>query len=681
MKTGWNLACAVAAFGGIIGAIGQGVAAEPPPTTAATASSSVPGTDKAEPAAIKAPPLSLYGRLPGFEMAALSPSGDRVAIIGTVSEQRHLLVIELKDNKLILNQLIGDVKVRGLHWAGESRVLLRKSDTSNLGFGFTAAKAELQSMIVIPLGGGKVFQIFQGNDMVTGGIRGFYGTSEREGQYFGYFGGMTLDGTPGSSTYLKTSAPVLYEVNLESGRATKLASRTEGERDWRSWTVGSDGKVKATIDFQSDNGRWVIRNAASQRIVEGVNPRGGIDFVGLGATPDTLIYSAEDESEDRAERWYELPLAGGEAKEVLADKRIAQTFFDRRSRTMLGYEISGDMPSYSFSDARQQKVLNATLKAFPGRSVHLQDWNDAFDRLVVMTEGPEDPQNWWTIDMKTGQANNLGISYPMNATAVGPMRMITYKAGDGTEIAAVLTLPPGRTAKALPVVILPHGGPASRDYPGFDWWAQALASRGYAVLQPNFRGSTGYSVGFQRAGHGEWGRKMQTDLSDGLAWLAREGIVDPKRACIMGASYGGYAALAGVTLQKGVYRCAVSVAGVSDVAKMANTDISESGDNQTVKRAVRAEVGAHRDLRAVSPVNFAAQADAPVLLIHGKDDVVVLYDQSSDMASALRRAGKPVEFVTLPGEDHWLSRSKTRLSMLENAVAFVEKHNPPDPAP
>jgi dipeptidyl aminopeptidase/acylaminoacyl peptidase len=223
---------------------------------------------------------------------------------------------------------------------------------------------------------------------------------------------------------------------------------------------------------------------------------------------------------------------------------------------------------------------------------------------------------------------------------------------------------------------MPHGGPGQRDYPGFDWWAQAFASRGYAVLQPNFRGSSGYGATFQNAGHGEWGRKMQSDLSDGLTFLVQSGIADPQRACIVGASYGGYAALAGVTLQKGIYRCAVSVAGVSDLSKMVATDIRESILSATLIRMLKQEVGSGRDLREASPIRFAAGADAPILLVHGKDDTVVNYDQSADMAKALQKAGKPVEFVTLVGEDHWLSRSETRQSMLEAVVAFVEKRNP-----
>ncbi len=295
-----------------------------------------------------------------------------------------------------------------------------------------------------------------------------------------------------------------------------------------------------------------------------------------------------------------------------------------------------------------------------------------------MTEGVGDPQTWWRVDIRTGAAGELGVSYPMDAGSVGPMQMVRYKAGDGLEVEGVLTLPPGREAKNLPVIVLPHGGPSARDYPGFDWWAQALASRGYAVLQPNFRGSDGYGVAFRRAGNREWGRKMQSDVSDGLAYLARQGIVDAKRACIVGASYGGYAALAGVTLQQGLYRCAVAVAGVSDVAQMVATDLRESAYDKTIKASLAEEVGAKTDLKTISPVTFASKADAPIMLIHGKDDLVVPFEQSRAMDAALRGAGKPVEMVVLPGEDHWLSRGATRLAMLEALVRFVIAHNPPD---
>lgn len=623
------------------------------------------------------PPLSVYGSLPGVERVAMSASGDRVAMIGRVEDQRTLVVLD-QEKKPLLAVALGDAKVRGLYWAGDETVLLYKSDTERLDASFLTEKTELYSMLVIPVGGAKPWIVFDHNERIAGGVRGFYGIREQDSRYFGYFGGITLDGDFRSKPYLKSMAPVLYEVDLENGRAVPVAPRYEGP-GFRDWVLDGAGKVRATLDFDSRTGAWTVRNAAGKTVAEGVNRTGRVSMVGRGLTPDTVVLA--EEPQGQPERWLEIPETGGEAKELFAETAFDLAYLDEKQRTVIGWREEGDMPAYRFTDPFRQKVANATLKAFPGLSVHIRDWNRGFDRLVVMTEGPGDPQTWWRVDIRTGSARELGVSYPMDSAAVGPVQMVRYKAQDGMDISAVLTLPPGRPAHRLPVVMLPHGGPAARDYPGFDWMAQALASRGYAVLQPNFRGSTGYGVAFHRAGNREWGRKMQTDLSDGLAHLAQQGTVDPARACIMGASYGGYAALAGVTLQQGIYRCAVAVAGVSDVARMAAADISNSGFDRAMKAALEEEVGAGSDLRAISPVNFAARADAPVLLIHGKDDLVVPFEQSRIMEAALRGAGKPVDMVTLPGEDHWLSRNATRLAMLSAAVDFITRHNPPDSVP
>ena len=233
--------------------------------------------------------------------------------------------------------------------------------------------------------------------------------------------------------------------------------------------------------------------------------------------------------------------------------------------------------------------------------------------------------------------------------------------------------------------MLAHGGPASRDYPGFDWWAQALASRGYAVLQPQFRGSTGFGEAHRAAGFGEWGRKMQTDLSDGVRDLVAKGTVDASRVCIAGASYGGYAAMAGVTLDPGVYRCASAVAGVSDLRRMLLSEIDDTGGerNSTLRywrRFMGAEKGNDAGLDVWSPARLASRVSVPLQLIHGKDDTVVRIEQSRMMRDALQKAGKAVDYLELPGEDHWLSRQATRIALLEAQVAFLEKHNPPDQA-
>lgn len=314
--------------------------------------------------------------------------------------------------------------------------------------------------------------------------------------------------------------------------------------------------------------------------------------------------------------------------------------------------------------------------------MHLASWSDDRRIVALHIDSPTAGAAYSFADLNTKKGDWIGDVYAgLKEGDISPVRAISYKAADGSEISGYLTVPYGADAKNLPLVVLPHGGPASRDTPGFDWWSQAMASRGYAVLQANFRGSDGFGRAFMEAGYGEWGKKMQTDLSDGVRYLAAQGVIDPARVCIVGASYGGYAALAGATIDRGVYRCAVSVNGVADLKRML---ITESDDSRSALRYWSEFMGVEgardRDLSAISPAAHAGKIEIPVMLIHGKDDTVVPWEQSKAMADAMRNAGKPVEFVTLKGEDHWLSASDTRLQMLTSLVAFVEKHNPPKAA-
>jgi len=618
------------------------------------------------------PPLDVYGRLPETEMVAMSPSGQRFALVATVKDQRRLIVLE--DGKVTLSQPFGDQKVRSLRWAGEDKVLMNVSRTFSLAVEFTRGRSEMTSMIVIPVDKSPIWAVFERDKEVFAGVRGFYGLSDDN--RFGYFGGVAAK-LDRASVQVDDGRPTLYRVDLQSHAKSPMARQPDNA--YRDWLIGPDGKIVAMLDSTSSLGDWVIKNANGRVIAAGKSPSGSIDLISLGRTPYSLIYWSRP-NEDDAAKLIEQPLDGSPGKEILSDEGIHDYIIDPRSKQFLGY-VSGDDRQIHMFDAQQQKVIAATRKAFPNLTMTLSDWNQAFDRLLVFTSGDGDPGTWWQVDRNRKTADVVSVAYPIEPTDVGAIRVVSYRAADGLEMSGILTLPPGRPAKDLPVVLLPHGGPRSQDEPVFDWWAQAFASRGYAVFQPNFRGSTGFGRDFEKAGWGEWGRKMQTDVSDGLKALAEQGIVDPRRACIMGGSYGGYAALAGVTLQQNLYRCAVSVAGVGDVSKLVSVKWRESGGSDFLNRYYRQQIGTGRNYAAISPVNFAAKADAPILLVHGVDDIVVPFDQSSDMAAALTRAGKPFEFLKLPGEDHWLSRGETRLAMLKAAVAFVEKHNPADPAP
>jgi dipeptidyl aminopeptidase/acylaminoacyl peptidase len=255
-----------------------------------------------------------------------------------------------------------------------------------------------------------------------------------------------------------------------------------------------------------------------------------------------------------------------------------------------------------------------------------------------------------------------------------------YRARDGVEIPAYLTRPldaKGPTA----LVVLPHGGPAARDVGGYDWLAHALASRGYAVLQPNFRGSAGFGEKWELAGHGEWGiGVMQNDLTDGVAAVVAAGIADPERVCIVGGSYGGYAALAGAAFTPELYRCAAAIAGVADLREMLSFERDKAGPASATVAYWRQAMGVEDakspvdHLNAASPAQHAERVRAPVLLIHGRDDTVVPIAQSRAMERALTAAGKSVQLVELDGEDHWLSRPRTRLETLQALDAFLAQH-------
>ena len=621
------------------------------------------------------PPLTTYGQLPGIEHASISPSGKHTAILGRVGTQRVLLVLD-EAGKLVLKFTAGNVKVSALDWAGDSAVLITTHNTEQLGAEFTANKIELSGVVAVPLNGAKPWGVFNHNDNTTGGVFGSYGMVERSGKLFGYFSSLAFEKNRGFGAALPVGRqhPDLFEVDMATQRARDVGPRPSGSEFDRYWLVDGEGAIAATFDRNRYSGTWAITNHAHQKIAGGVAPLGGVRMVGFTADGTGLIWRQRDGDQDH---WFSVPLAGGTPQPFLADVTVSRLFSDNRHR-VIGYRDDSPAADGHFFDPHQDKVYRATRKAFKDSQMTLVDANEAFDQLLVTTEGPGDPITWWHVDIANHKAYPIGTSYPMPPEAVGPMKMVAYNSADETRMEGVLTLPPGREAKHLPAVLLPHGGPAAHDRLGFDWLAQALASRGYAVFQPNFRGSTGYGAAFEQAGHGEWGRKMQSDISDGLAELVRQGLVDPDRVCIVGASYGGYAALAGVTLQPGIYRCAVSIAGISDINAMVADDLRESANDPLMSRALKAEVGSGKDLKAVSPIRFASQVNVPVLLVHGKDDTVVNYRQSARMDDELRKAGKASTLVTIPGGDHWLSTSETRMETLQATVDFLLRNNPPD---
>jgi dipeptidyl aminopeptidase/acylaminoacyl peptidase len=623
------------------------------------------------------PPIAAYGNLPGIERMALSNDGTRIAVVMSIKGER-VVVLMSSDFKTLRMMRLLDAKVRAMDWVGPDNLIVQTSRTETMGPEFYRGMNEFSHAIVLPADPAKEQSVvFEKDPAMLNGIFGTGGERYVDGHWLAYFAGIQK-GRGVRDYYIPNGGPALFAVDPTTGHRQEVAAPGP-LGDAIDWILGPDGKVAATLLVDVLKGRWHINAPGGRLLASGVAPRGDIGLVALGKDGKSVIFSERDKGEGRT-KWQEVRLEGPPTITQFgyADE-FDRIYTDRTNGELIGYERTGERRRPVFYDPKRQAVVDQIYKAFPGLNVQMVDWTPDFSRVLVRTEGNGDSGTWYLVDMATMHADAIG--YEREAIGpewVGRISTIEYKASDGLALDGILTLPPGREPKNLPVVMFPHGGPHAYDSADFDWWAQAFASRGYAVFQPNFRGSTNKDEAFMRAGFGQWGKAMQTDISDGLAELARRGIVGRKRACIMGASYGGYAALAGVTVQHGIYRCAVADAGVSDLSSLFFSEKYDNGRVGMLRRSLEEELGPKRGFDAVSPLHLANQASAPILLIHGRDDTVVPFEQSTKMADALKDAGKPYEFVELKGEDHWLSRSDTRQQMLEAALAFVEKYNPPN---
>ncbi len=618
-------------------------------------------------------PLEVYGRLPHLEDVALSPDGSRIAFVRTTENTRIVAVASLADRKPLGGLRAGEEKLRAIEWADDDHVMVVTSVTG-VPMGFLGMDSEWFFLQVYDVMAHKTKAVPSSDRISDSRVMNMISGRVMVRRLDGH----TVLFVPGFHA-TEGGGPALFRVDLRTGQET-MARR--GSLRSQEWLVDEAGQVAAEETYNERNQRWAVSIRRDGRLHEVAFGREAIEFprlLGFGPDEDTLLMEA---IEDGDPVWRLLSLKDGTLGPPMAERlALTKPIEDPRTYRMIGGVHIDDESHYVFFDPTMQARWDAIVRTFSAERLRYVSASADFNKVVVRVDGPKHGFRYELIDMNTHEAEPVGYVYE-GVTEPLEVRRVTYNAADGLQIPAYLTLPRGRAAKSLPLVVLPHGGPAVRDTADFDWWSQALADQGYAVLRPNYRGSD-LSWSFVSAGFGQWGRKMQTDLSDGVRYLVKEGIADPARVAIVGASYGGYAALAGVTLDPGIYRCAVSVAGLSDLKRMLQwvNEKQGRGGGWTQRywdRFLGVTGPGDPALDAISPIRHLEAVKVPVLLIHGRDDTVVAFEQSKVMFDALRHANKEVELVALKHEDHWLSRGETRLQMLQASVAFLRAHNPPD---
>jgi dipeptidyl aminopeptidase/acylaminoacyl peptidase len=333
--------------------------------------------------------------------------------------------------------------------------------------------------------------------------------------------------------------------------------------------------------------------------------------------------------------------------------------------------------------------LQASLDAALPDHVNVIQRNES-GKVLVYSYSDRDPGRWFLLNTKAMSMKLVAKRMPsIDPDRMQPMQTLHYPSFDGLSIPAYLTLP-GKPTQPAPMVVLIHGGPQARDRWSFDPEVQILAAHGYAVFQPQFRGSTGFGKHFEEAGYGQWGQAMQEDINAGVKYLIDQKIADPQRVCIIGASYGGYAALWALAKDPQLFKCGVSVSGVSDLRRMLHDD-SDMSRNAVAREVVRHQLGDASEMKAtfesVSPVAHADRIVAPLLLVHGDLDKRVPVSHGKQMHEAMTDLKKDVEWIEFPDEGHGVSRPQNLriyyaavFKLLERTIGKGEPPFPP-PAP
>jgi dipeptidyl aminopeptidase/acylaminoacyl peptidase len=637
---------------------------------------------------LAAPSPATFGRLPGIQDAAISPDGTRIAYLGGSPKNRVITIATLDSGKEVVAPL-GANEVDDLIWIGDKYILITVTSLLKMHYeGSDTRTYHVQHDVVISPDGKMVSNLLSGDDasqhMSALPVIGTMTEPAPTAMVIGL--NWHIEAVNEHNTRLKSDQGSLNRALWRVDVATGAGHTVEvGDPHTYSWLVDASGEARVRLDY----------NYHDQRTTILARPKGQLGWTTLlqqTDAPDVLGYSDPEDSlylrYDTAagRRIVRHDLKTGAEQDLATSSPHGSLWMgwnqERKAPLVLATETDGQT-TYQWLNPKYGAVYAKLGRAVKGQTIHFISTSKDETRFVITASAHDKPPTWYLFDSARNELSPIGQSYPDLAdTALGQTSFFTYRARDGLEIPAYLTLPPGaQPGRRLPLIVFPHGGPAARDYDGeeFDWWAQFMASSGYAVLQPQFRGSAGYGDAFEKAGHHEWGGKMQTDLLDGIDDLAKKGVIDPTRVCIVGASFGGYAALAGATLHPDAYRCAASINGVSDLALLEGQESRTYGETGSFERMVGDAREDKALITSTSPIRNIDAIKAPILIVSSAEDTTVAPEQSHFFYDAAVRQKKPITLVTLEGDDHYLHNSATRTKMLEALSAFLQANLPVTP--
>lgn len=474
----------------------------------------------------------------------------------------------------------------------------------------------------------------------------------------------------------------VFKVNIHNQRAQRIQDSMDFVV---SWMTDQQHRVRVGFYYHFLEGtrKFLVFNLADGKWLElwphTAFGEDSVEVLGFGLDPNELYIRAYHEGRLAI---FKVDLADQTLKRelVLADPHYdvnGALIYSPLTRDVVGITHAQEGGGYTFFDADAQQLQAAVDRALPATKNAIVSISGDAQKYLVLANSDVDSGTFYLGQRSPARLDAIAYRYKhLVPELMVPVKRYDYEARDGLKIEGYLALPKHKPAKNLPTIIFPHGGPISRSTDNFDPWTQYFANKGYAVLQMNFRGSSGQGLEFRNAGLQNWGQEMQDDVEDGARKLIADGIADPKSVCIVGASYGGYAALMGAVKTPDFYRCAVSIAGVSNVLELVRDNRIFWSRYNVVDEQVGKDAS---HLRSISPVNQADKIKVPVLLVHGDSDRQVDIKHSEQMRDALTKAGKDVTYLELVNEDHFLTNNDNRVATFRAIDAFLDKHLPVSP--
>jgi len=640
----------------------------------------------------------------------ISPSGRYLALVQRVGSRDRLVVIDLEGRTRteLYNDTTADrVVISELAWKGDERILFLRGravyQKGPDGKPVKVVSSEANILHVVDRAGGPPRRLDikspirpltgYGMSASTIGTYRIFDTLDEDPDHMLMVEGHRL----GGGYFRAFPRPLhLQKVNISTGKAVIYEP---GEDRTVGWVVDRKGAPILRYDIYGRRGgiRVMGRDPAGKgwrelySIREKDLPLLQEIEVLRGTDKPGLVYvsvEAKDgaEGDTRELRTYDFTTRTmGEKIWSHPTYDLTNVVVDDEDR-LLGACYWAEVYSCHYFDKKLSVEMAAVAKFFDGeRNVRISSQSRDGMVQVLSVSGPEEPGSLYLYDRRNSKIELLGPQFPwLPPDRLGVTKTWRWTSRDGVELGGYLTGPVNAQGP-LPLIVMPHGGPEARDYFAFDKWAQAFATRGYLVFQPNFRGSGGFGKTFAAQGYGQWGLRMQDDVMDGVQALIRSGQVDPERICIVGASYGGYVALFGGAQHPEIFKCVIARAGLSDLVRSQDWERStfdaDSPRYQYWLKSVGDPKTDREKLLAASPVTYSARYGPPVLLLHGDQDWTVPIEQSEIMERALKKAGKPVRLITYKGEGHGGWQDETEAEALDEMLKFVETHIGPKRTP